>query len=120
MSSSLRSQCVARRGVEECWDVRESLEPQTWPGPVMHAPCHLWRNTGCFSLKAICFPPTYCVRPQKSLPLKKCLVISLVSQASCLLSLSLDLVPSQKHICCSPMESTAEISALPSLELKKE
>lgn len=33
--------------------------------------------------------------------------------------LSLDLVPSQKHICCSPMESRAEISALPSLELGK-
>lgn len=33
MSSSLKSRCVAHSGVEECWDVREGLEPQAWPGP---------------------------------------------------------------------------------------
>lgn len=33
--------------------------------------------------------------------------------------LSLDLVPTQKHVCPSSTKSAAEISALPSLELGK-
>lgn len=59
-----------------------------WPGPVAQAPRHLRWNTGCFFLKAIHFPPSYRVSPERSLPWEKFLVISLLSQASSLLSLS--------------------------------
>lgn len=103
----------------ELWVGQEGLQSCTWPDLVMHAPCDLWCNTGCFSLKAICFPPTYCVSPQKSLPWKK-MPSHQPGKSGFLSPLSLDLLTSfhsQKHICSRPTESTSEISALASLEL---
>lgn len=120
MSSSLKSRCVAHSGVEECWDVREGLEPQAWPGPAQS--CMLlvtFGETLVVSLwKPFAFhPPTLWVLR------KACLRKNAWSSAwqvrFHVSSLSLDLVPSQKHICHSPTESTAEVSALPSLELGK-
>lgn len=101
----------------ECWGGWDGLEWCTCPDLVIHTPCDLRWNTGCFSLKPICFLPTYCVSPQKSLPWKnKGLVLSLISHASCLVSLSTSF-PSENHICPRPTESTSKISALASLDL---